>query len=176
MEKLAVGQTLSPSIIKAFRLELQRLGVGLEIVSSKNPETKLLWKKMALGQTKEGGIVHGFFRFSPGMSAKFEQLLKGPFVYLLEETTTYTIAHELTHIKLWHKMTKEFPELAQTFQKLSKRLHEEHALSELVKQGKWPEADLLKDLETINDLREAENLPRVGLEYYKSWKLVNYIK
>jgi len=55
MEKLAVGQTLSPSIIKAFRLELQRLGVGLEIVSSKNPETKLLWKKMALGQTKEGG-------------------------------------------------------------------------------------------------------------------------
>jgi len=110
------------------------------------------------------------------MSAKFEQLLKGPFVYLLEETTTYTIAHELTHVKLWHKMTKEFPELAQTFQKLSRRLHEEHALSELVKQGKWPEADLLKDLKTVNLLRQKEGLPPVALEHFKSWKLTNNIK
>ena len=98
-------------------------------------------------------------------------------MYLRKNVTAYTVQHEMFHMKLWYKMTKEFPELQPLLQKTLGRenrlFHEEYVLSEFMKDSsKWLEADLLNDLNFINkELRKAKGLPEVDLEYYKKWNL-----
>jgi Metallopeptidase toxin 4 len=98
-------------------------------------------------------------------------------MYLRKNVTAYTVQHEMHHMKLWYKMTKEFPELKSLFQKTlgvqNRLFHEEYVLAEFMKNpSKWNEADLLNDLEFINTrLREPNGLIVVNLEYYKKWNL-----
>ena len=97
-------------------------------------------------------------------------------MYLRKSVTAYTVQHEMFHMKLWYKMTREFPELQPLFQKTLGRenvlFHEEYVLSEFMKDSsKWLEVDLLNDLENINGLRTQKGLQKVDLEYYKKWKL-----
>lgn len=97
-------------------------------------------------------------------------------MYLRKSVTAYTVQHEMFHMKLWYKMTKEFPELQPLFQKTLGRanelFHEEYVLAEFMKNpNKWEEADLLNDLKNINKLRDMRNLPNVDLEYFKKWNL-----
>ncbi len=171
-------QILNTNELKKLRLYLKKeLGIELEIVSRTNPATKELWRKMALGQTQEGNRVLGMFKATTGKSRKFGMTLEGPKLYVLDEAYAYTVEHELKHAKLWHKMTKEFPELEAQFNSLSQRLHEEYVLSELVKARKWETEDLLLDLNTINKkYRKPFGLPEVNLDYFKNWKLQEQIK
>ncbi len=79
-------------------------------------------------------------------------------------------------MKLWYKMTKEFPELQPLFQKtlgIENRLfHEEYVLAEFMKNpSKWREADLLNDLVEVNRLRGLKGLSKVELENFKKWNL-----
>ena len=99
-------------------------------------------------------------------------------MYLRKSVTPYTVQHEMFHMKLWYKMTKEFPELQPLFQKtlgrqpIKELFHEEYVLAEFMKNpSKWKEVDLLNDLKNINDLRDLQGLNRVKLEYYKKWNL-----
>lgn len=97
-------------------------------------------------------------------------------MYLRKSVTAYTVQHEMFHMKLWYKMTKEFPELQPLFQKtlgIKNRLfHEEYILAEFMKNpNKWNEVDLLNDLKFVNELREKKRLPNVDLEYFKNWNL-----
>ncbi|MDV2448928.1 hypothetical protein CMU93_15625 [Elizabethkingia anophelis] len=97
-------------------------------------------------------------------------------MYLRKSVTSYTVQHEMFHMKLWYKMTKEFPELQPLFQKtlgIENRLfHEEYVLAEFMKKpSKWREADLLNDLVKVNRLRGLKGLSKVELEYFKKWNL-----
>ncbi|MGS4346458.1 zincin-like metallopeptidase toxin domain-containing protein [Myroides odoratus] len=97
-------------------------------------------------------------------------------MYLRKSVTAYTVQHEMFHMKLWYKMTREFPELQPLFQKTLGRenvlFHEEYVLSEFMKDSsKWLEVDLLNDLKNVNKLRKKSNLKEVDLEYYKKWSL-----
>jgi len=95
-------------------------------------------------------------------------------MYLRKNVTAYTVQHEMFHMKLWYKMTKEFPDLAKAYEKSigNKLFHEEYVLSEFMKKlGKWDEVDLLNDLAEINRLRNARRLPEVNLEFFKKWSL-----
>ena len=97
-------------------------------------------------------------------------------MYLRKSVTAYTVQHEMFHMKLWYKMTKEFPELQPLFQKtlgIENRLfHEEYVLAEFMKNSsKWKNIDLLNDLVEVNRLRGLKGLPKVELEYFKKWNL-----
>ncbi|HRP89539.1 MAG TPA: hypothetical protein PKX92_05825 [Edaphocola sp.] len=163
--------------LKRLRIELRKLGIELEVVSRKSPATKSLWEKMALGNNPEGNRVLGFFREQPGFSRKFQMELGGPKMYVLDEVSAYTVAHEMQHARLWHKMHIEFPELKAVYSRISQRVHEEFVLSELLKEGKWNMDDLLKDLKTINNTHGIpEGLSPSNLDYYKEWKLIDQIK
>lgn len=171
-------QILNTNELKKLRLYLkQELGIELEIVSRTNPETKELWRKMALGQTDDGNRVLGMFKATTVKSRKFGMTLEGPKLYVLDEAYAYTVEHELKHAKLWCKMTKEFPELQPLFQKTLGRenilFHEEYVLAEFMKNpSKWKDTDLLNDLSFINTkLRKPRELPEVDLEYFKKWNL-----
>ncbi|HRP88995.1 MAG TPA: hypothetical protein PKX92_03055 [Edaphocola sp.] len=100
-----------------------------------------------------------------------------PKMYVLDEVSAYTVAHEMQHARLWHKMHIEFPELKAVYSRIPQRVHEEFVLSELLKEGKWSMDDLLKDLKTINKKhRDPEGLNFETLDYYKEWKLIDQIK
>ncbi|MBW7675488.1 zincin-like metallopeptidase toxin domain-containing protein [Chryseobacterium chendengshani] len=97
-------------------------------------------------------------------------------MYLRKSVTAYTVQHEMFHMKLWYKMTKEFPDLQPLFQKTlgfeNRLFHEEYVLAQFMKNpSKWKEADLLNDIAEINRLRELKNLNKVDLEYFKNWNL-----
>lgn len=99
-------------------------------------------------------------------------------MYLRKSVTSYTVQHEMFHMKLWYKMTKEFPELQPLFQKTLGRqpvkelFHEEYVLAEFLKNpSKWKETDLLNDLRNINLLRDIIGLDKIGLDYFKKWNL-----
>ncbi len=97
-------------------------------------------------------------------------------MYLRKSITAYTVQHEMFHMKLWYKMTKEFPDLKGLFEKTlgyeNRLFHEEYVLAEFMNNpSKWKNVDLLNDLENINVLRNKKNLPKVDLEYFKKWNL-----
>lgn len=157
---LAGDEILSSSDIKKLRrLLLETFDVALEFVDQ-NPALKAKLKDWTARR------VAGSFNKVEGV------------MYLRKSVTAYTVQHEMFHMKLWYKMTKEFPELQPLFQKtlgrqpIKELFHEEYVLAEFMKNpSKWKEADLLNDLENINKLRKELELPVANLEYYKKWNL-----
>lgn len=155
---LAGEEILSANDIKKLRILLKEIfDVPLEFVDQ-NPALKAKLKDWATRR------VAGSFNMVEGK------------MYLRKSVTAYTVQHEMFHMKLWYKMTKEFPELQPLFQKTLGRenvlFHEEYVLAEFMKNpSKWKDADLLNDLININDLRAKKGLPGVDLEYFKSWNL-----
>jgi hypothetical protein len=94
--------------------------------------------------------------------------------YIRKSTTAYTVEHEMIHMKLWYKMTREHPEMAGLY-KLSlgnKLFHEEYVLAEFMENpSKWSEADLINDLDGVNWIRKNRKLDKVTLDYFKTWDL-----
>lgn len=155
---LAGHEILSTNEIKKLRRFLKEtFDVSLEFVDG-NPALKAKLKDWTARR------VAGSFNMIEGV------------MYLRKSVTAYTVQHEMFHMKLWYKMTKEFPELQSLFQKTlgveNRLFHEEFVLTEFMKNpSKWEEADLLNDLKFINELRRKKNLPEVNLEFYKKWNL-----
>jgi hypothetical protein len=86
------------------------------------------------------------------------------------DITTYTMQHELFHLKLWHKLEKI------SGKKIPRRIHEEYVLSEFLKSTeKWDLADLLNDVEVYNRFFR-EGLPKVDLDFFKKWDLEKELK
>ena len=98
-------------------------------------------------------------------------------MYLLDEVTAYTVEHELMHMKLWHKMTKEFPELRDQYLRISPMIHEEYVISEMLKSvKKWDVEDVLSDIKSLNkNFRRPSGLEDVGIDYFKKWNLEDHI-
>ncbi|WP_159439265.1 zincin-like metallopeptidase toxin domain-containing protein [Chryseobacterium piscicola] len=97
-------------------------------------------------------------------------------MYLRKSVTAYTVQHEMFHMKLWYKMTKEFPDLKGLFEKTlgyeNRLFHEEYVLAQFMKNpSKWKDLDLLNDLKEINRLRDLKKMNKVDLQYFKNWNL-----
>ncbi|WP_374444281.1 zincin-like metallopeptidase toxin domain-containing protein [Epilithonimonas sp.] len=119
---LAGDEILSSSDIKKLRrLLLETFDVALEFVDQ-NPALKAKLKDWTARR------VAGSFNMVEGV------------MYLRKSVTAYTVQHEMFHMKLWHKMTKEFPELQPLFQKTlgkeNRLFHEEYVLAEFMKNPK----------------------------------------
>ncbi len=147
-------EVLSVKAIKTLRLELQqKFGIELTVI---NKDYRF---KARLSKWNERGVFASFSE-------------KERTIFIRAEVSSYTIEHELHHMKLWYKMTQEFPEMAGTYDKLNKLQHEEYVLAEFMKAPEqWPIAELEIDLGKINDIRAYEyGLDRVNLEYFKKWQ------
>ncbi len=155
---LAGEEILTSNDIKKLRRLLKEIfDVSLEFVDQ-NPALKAKLKDWTSRR------IAGSFNMVEGV------------MYLRKSVTAYTVQHEMFHMKIWYKMTKEFPELQPLFQKTLGRenrlFHEEYVLAEFMKNpSKWKEADLLNDLIEINRLRGLKGLSKVELEYFKKWNL-----
>jgi Metallopeptidase toxin 4 len=140
--------------IKALRRELaDGFKVGLEIVED-NPDLK---KKL-----KDWNIRK--------VAASFNAI-EGK-LYIRKSTTAYTVEHEMIHMKLWYKMTREHPEMAGLYKLTlgNDLFHEEYVLAEFMKNpSKWSEADLINDLKVVNKARSELKIDNVSLEYFKTW-------
>jgi hypothetical protein len=147
-------EVLAIQEIKALRRELaDGFKVGLEIVED-NPDLK---KKL-----KDWNIRK--------VAASFNAI-EGK-LYIRKLTTAYTVEHEMIHMKLWYKMTREHPEMAGLYKLTSgnKLFHEEYVLAQFMKNpSKWSEADLINDLDGVNEIRDKRKLDKVTLDYFKTW-------
>jgi Metallopeptidase toxin 4 len=96
---LAGEEILSSNDLKKLRrLLIDEFKVVLELVDQ-NPALKTKLKDWKLRR------VAGSFNMIEGV------------MYLRKSVTAYTVQHEMFHMQLWYKMTKEFPELQALFQK-----------------------------------------------------------
>jgi len=166
-----------------FRKIEKKFNLAREEILTSNDIKKL--RRLLYDEFK---VVLEFVDQNPALKAKLKdwttRRVAGSFnmiegvMYLRKSVTAYTVQHEMFHMKLWYKMTKEFPELQPLFHKtlgrqpIKELFHEEYVLAEFMKNpSKWKEADLLNDLKNINTLRGESKLPKVDLEYFKKWNL-----
>lgn len=158
LNKFTGEEILTSNDIKQLRRLLKEtFDVALEFVDQ-NPALRAKLKDWA-----ERGVAGSF------------NMVEGK-MYLRKSVTAYTVQHEMFHMKLWYKMTKEFPELQPLFQKTvgkeNRLFHEEYVLAQFMKNpSKWKDIDLLNDLVEVNRLRGLKGLPKVELEYFRKWNL-----
>jgi hypothetical protein len=128
-------------------------------------------------------------------------MLEGPAIYFFNgisklghkiEITAYTLQHELIHLKLWYKMTKEFPELASLYRSIPRWLDEANVIGEMLAQnaqkvGKWSMDDIMNDLEVLNGIikrnpsfkKEVKTIfgkERLELSDFENWDIGYILK
>ncbi len=150
--------------------------VDLNVVSKVSFEYSELFKKW------QSDPIFAVFHHKKFVNTRYQIKLDGPAIYFFSghstrlgqsiEITTYTVQHELFHLKLWYKFERL------TGKQIPRRIHEEYVLSEFVKSSeKWHFDDLMNDLDILNlKYRATEGLKSVDLNYFKTWNLESELK
>ncbi|GAB0156251.1 hypothetical protein CHRYSEOSP005_15150 [Chryseobacterium sp. Alg-005] len=173
----------------------------------KHFETKLHWIDRESEEFAElykkwyDNPIFAVFHKSTFKNGRYEIVLEGPAIYFFRganklgipvEVTAYTLQHELIHMKLWYKMVKKFPEMAELYKKIPRWLDEANVLGEILKQnaqkiGKWETADIMNDLNTLNDnfrdyphwkesLQKVLGKDHLDLKDFENWNLDEILK
>ncbi len=158
-------------------------GVDMFLIDKNNRQWSELYKRW---QKKS---LDGFWVDQPLISKNYGVPVDGPALYLfrglgtkgfergLFEVTSYTVQHELFHMKMWLKVKEVFPnDFLKVFHKIPDEIHEAYVLSEFVKSRKftkWDEADILDDLDSYNknfrtiiNQKELIDFEKFNLEEY----------
>ncbi|WP_294311950.1 hypothetical protein [uncultured Chryseobacterium sp.] len=179
---------LASKIKEAFKIDM--------LTIDKNSEKyAVLFKKW------QQNPIYAVFHESTFVNGRYGVVLEGPAIYffkgiakgsfgmdLIVEITAYTVQHELLHLKLWHKMVIEFPELASLYRKIPRVLDELNVVGEMLKQnakkiGKWDINDIQNDIDIINDnpkwksfIQEHFGKDNIELADLKNWDLSKHLK
>lgn len=178
---------LASKIAESFKVEM----ILVDRNSEKFAELFAKWEKSP---------IYAVFHDSTFVNGRYGIVLDGPAIYFFKgkinrnyiretiEITSYTVQHELLHVKLWHKMTIEFPELAQLYRKIPRVLDELNVVGEMLKQNsrkiaKWNIQDILIDIETINNeprwkpyLKKYFGKENIEIKDFENWDLSKYLK
>ncbi|MFT5818840.1 MAG: hypothetical protein ACI8ZM_000061 [Crocinitomix sp.] len=130
--------------------------------------------------------LHGFFTATYHPSKNYPGInLDGPALYLFSgnsitgpyEVTSYTVQHELYHMKMFNRLKELFPNnYVKKFYEIPDVIHESYVLSEFVKSSKftntWSKADIFRDLESFNlDFKKT-----MELAGFEGFDLETYLK
>ncbi|ASW75174.2 hypothetical protein CJF12_13365 [Chryseobacterium piperi] len=175
---------LASKIKEAFKIDML-------IVDRNNEKYSELFKLW------QNNPIYAVFHEKTFINTRYGLELEGPAVYFFKgiargshvvEITAYTMQHELLHLKLWHKMVIEFPELTNLYRKMPRVLDELNVVGEMLKQntkkvGKWSLEDIQNDINVINDtpkwkphLKEYFGKENVEINDFKNWDLSKYLK
>jgi len=107
--------------------------------------------------------LHAFWTDQPLKSKNYSGIqLEGPAIYLFREQsknaiykiTSYTIQHELFHMKMWLIIKDRFPNnFIKKFHQITDEIHEMYVISEFIKSKqftKWNDIDIINDIDNIN--------------------------
>ncbi|WP_442264918.1 hypothetical protein ACSIGC_11245 [Tenacibaculum sp. ZS6-P6] len=135
-------------------------GVDMFLIDKNNEQWKELFKKW---QKKS---LDGLWVDQPLISKNYGIPLDGPALYLFRgigvkgfdkgffDITSYTVQHELFHMKMWLRIKELFPNnFLKIFHEIPDEIHETYVLSEFIKTRKftkWDETDILDDLNAFN--------------------------
>jgi hypothetical protein len=155
-------------------------GIKLHLIDATNLKFKDLYKAW-----KENP-VYAMFHNSTFKNTKYGIVLEGPAIYFFRggdiALTSYTMQHELFHVKLWHKLVKEFGNKGGTllYNKIPQWLHEADVVGEFIKANKlrpskWSMIDIEEDLKILNKRRKEIGLPGVSLDFFKDWDITKHI-
>lgn len=176
-------------------------GVKMHLIDSANREFKELYAKM------EANPVYAVFHSRTFKNGRYGIVLEGPAIYFLKSSgvgriggirlTSYTVQHELFHVKLWYKMVKEFGNKVGNalYDKIPNWLHEADVIGEFLKEnmrrpGKWKMDDIENDLKTFNrnlerhsdkeawgaGFKQAIGKNSAELEDFKNWDITTFLK
>ena len=156
----------------------EEYGVNMFLVDRNNEQWAELFKRW---QKKP---LDGMWVDQPLTSKNYGIPLDGPALYLFRgstskgiyEVTSYTVQHELFHLKMWNSIKELFPKNYLTkFHEIPDEIHETFVLSEFVKvkkYTKWSDQDILSDLNAFND-----NFKRnMSLADFENFDLEIYLK
>lgn len=179
---------LASKIKEAFKIDM--------LVVDKNSE-----KFAGLYKKWQDNPIFAVFHEATFKNGRYGIVLEGPAIYffkgvakgrfaeeIIVELTAYTMQHELLHLKLWHKMVVEFPEMASLYRKIPRVLDELNVVGEMLKQnsqkvGKWSMEDIQMDVNTINKelkwkpfLKENFGKENIGVKDLENWDLSKHLK
>lgn len=168
--------------------------------------TKLYWidrnsqEFVALFKKWQDNPIFAVFHSTTFKNGRYGIMLEGPAIYFFNgisklghkiEITAYTLQHELIHLKLWYKMTKEFPELASLYRSIPRWLDEANVIGEMLAQnaqkvGKWSMDDIMNDLHTLNNnlrdipqwqrsFKSLTGKERMELSDFDNWDLSKFL-
>ncbi len=156
-------------------------GVSMHLIDRNNETFIELFKRW---QQKP---LQGFWVDQKLISKNYKIELDGPALYLfkgatakgLYKVTSYTVQHELYHMKMWIKIKEAYPNsYLKKFHKIPDKVHEAYVLSEFVKAKKfskktvWDEGDIIDDLDAFN-INFGQNK---ALKYFETFELEDYLK
>lgn len=109
-------------------------------------------------------------------------MFKGTTAKGLYKVTSYTVQHELYHMKMWLKIKESYPNsYLKKFHEIPDEVHEAYVLSEFVKAKKfskktiWDEGDIIDDLDAFNvNFRKGKS--KKGLRDFEDFDLKNYLR
>ncbi|TXF79493.1 hypothetical protein [Chryseobacterium sp.] len=173
----------------------KHFGTKLHWIDRNSYEFRELFKKW------QEEPIFAVFHSSTFKNGRYGIVLDGPAIYFFEgihkfgnkiSITAYTLQHELIHLKLWYKMTKEFPELIGLYRKIPRWLDEANVIGEILKQnaqkfGKWDLIDIENDLTILNNMlrknplfkKEAQRIlgkEQLQLKDFENWDLRKFLE
>lgn len=171
----------------ATRLK-KELGIDLHMIDASNESYKALFAKW-----KEKPI-YGVFHHKKFKNSRYGLVLDGPAIYIFRgftqteeiKATFYTLQHELFHAKLWYAIMVEnrLKGGASLYNKIPMWLHEADVIGEFsnankIKPGKWPEAEMQKDLDNLllrfgGDVEKAFG-KKPTLKDFENWDISKYL-
>ncbi len=189
------GNLSKTKFLKIAKQIEKHFGTKLHWVDRNSYEFKELYKKWY------DSPIYAVFHSSTFKNGRYGITLEGPAIYFFEgvhkfggtiKLTTYTLQHELIHVKLWYKMTKEFPELSPLYKKIPRWLDEANVIAEFLQQnaqkiGKWEMDDILNDLKVLNKIFRDNPAYREGvkkifgkeqleLKDFENWDLSKFLE
>jgi len=156
-------------------------GVSMHLIDRNNETFIELFKRW---QQKP---LQGFWVDQKLISKNYKIELEGPALYLFKgatakgvyKVTSYTVQHELYHMKMWLKIKESYPKsYLKKFHEIPDEVHEAYVLSEFVKAKKfskktiWDEGDIIDDLDAFN-INFGQNK---NLKYFETFDLEDYLK
>ncbi len=178
---------IASKISETFKIEM----ILIDRNSEKFAELFAKWEKSP---------IYAVFHDSTFVNGRYGIVLEGPAIYFFKgkanvnyvretiEITSFTVQHELLHVKLWHKMVVEFPEFAQLYRKIPRVLDELNVVGEMLKQNsrkiaKWGIKEIQNDIDIINDnpkwkpfVKKYFGKENIEIKDLENWDLGIYLK
>jgi hypothetical protein len=185
-------QKLSRLIERLTQAEIN-IAVKVHYVDEGSKEFKALYQAWAKSRRKP----QAFFKPKTGYSGKYEMFVDGPALYMFKggsiKPTSYTMQHELFHLKLWFTFIKLGKQGKALYARIPEWLHEADVIGEMLKAnkrkpGKWNVDEISRDLDKLNfnikndpqifgkDIEKIMGKRNIELRDLENWELTNYLE
>lgn len=186
------GEISEYQFLKLAKKMKAEAGIDMHLVDATSKDFKELYKAW-----KESP-VYAVFHSHSFKNGRYGLILDGPAIYFFRggdfKLASYTVQHELIHVKLWYNLVKEYGKKGglAIYNKIPNWLHEADVIGEILKQnkqkpGKWSLLDIENDLGALNyniktkpkwsnSFKEITKKEFLTLKDMENWDITKWLK